>query len=219
MSDSSSKLHLLDSILRNPNLSNLVDIYDPVKLVGRVLREPTSILEGRRGIRHHHLSPDFDLRETSDAYFLEGEFPGVSGRSAIKLQWLDGHTLRVEANIWKINLRDEWGSMAGDIYEQEEDDEVNTNQHATNQYATGNEVPIDHAARKGGDAAKHDNVLIWLNERREGLYTRSFHFPAAVDTDGTKARLVQGLLRIRVPKVHKTQLSPKSVDIDQPEHF
>ncbi|KAF1839282.1 HSP20-like chaperone, partial [Decorospora gaudefroyi] len=66
----------------------------------------------RRSSHHHEpaFSPDFDLRETPEAYFLEGEFPGISGRNALKLQWIDGCTLRVQGTIRKTDLKEEWGS-------------------------------------------------------------------------------------------------------------
>ena len=39
----------------------------------------------RPALSHETLTPLFDIRETKEAYFLEGEFPGISAQKAIKL--------------------------------------------------------------------------------------------------------------------------------------
>ncbi|KAF1813893.1 HSP20-like chaperone [Eremomyces bilateralis CBS 781.70] len=41
--------------------------------------------------------PLFDLRESSKAYFLEGELAGVTDAGAVHIEWLDDRTLLVEA--------------------------------------------------------------------------------------------------------------------------
>lgn len=204
----------MDAILDGPGFANLRDTYDSIKLLGRVLQQPHVLSHDRRGMNGRSLSPVFDLRETPTAYFLEGEFPGISGRSAIKLQWLNGRTLRVEGNVDKLDLGDEWESK-GDVVkgEQSGGDEMSPSRQVVSA-----EVPImpingSVAKREGNALGSGNSTLGWLNERRDGLYTRSFHFPAAVEAGSTQARLVQGLLRIKIPKV-ETSMVPKVVDIE-----
>lgn len=63
----------------------------------------------RPTLSHETLTPLFDIRETKEAYFLEGEFPGISDQKAIKLEWKGKRTLLVEATIPKLDLEAEWG--------------------------------------------------------------------------------------------------------------
>ncbi|KAF2182565.1 HSP20-like chaperone, partial [Zopfia rhizophila CBS 207.26] len=53
-------------------------------------------------------APDFDVRETEWAYFLEGEFPGIKDRDSIRLEWVDYRTLAIETRIPRIDLAEEW---------------------------------------------------------------------------------------------------------------
>ncbi|KAF2471030.1 HSP20-like chaperone, partial [Lindgomyces ingoldianus] len=68
----------------------------------------------RSGHRHNHhniLAPDFDVRETERAYFLEGEFPGIRDRESVRLEWVDCRTLAIEAKIVRVELENEWGGL------------------------------------------------------------------------------------------------------------
>lgn len=196
----------LESMLNNPGFANLRETYDSIKLLGRVLQEPHVLSHDRRGVSGRSLSPVFDLRETPAAYYLEGEFPGISGRAALKLQWLNGRTLRVEGNVGKLNLGDEWENSV----KEERVDEMSPSQQVVS--AQVPVVPFEEKVAQREEMVG-TNILGWLNERKDGIYTRSFHFPAAVDTASTQARLLQGLLRIKVPKV-ETSMVPKIVDIE-----
>jgi HSP20 family molecular chaperone IbpA len=99
--------HNFNNIMQHPSVSNLVDLYEPIRHLSRALRGLDSqsfsdVYHSRHGRRHEaKFSPDFDLRETPEAYYFEGEFPGVKDCSAIKLQWIDGHTLRIEGTVQK----------------------------------------------------------------------------------------------------------------------
>jgi HSP20 family molecular chaperone IbpA len=53
-----------------------------------------------------------------------------------------------------------------------------------------------------------------LNERQVGECQRSFTFPMEVDADGMKANLVNGLLRIVVPKKVDAPNTTRSIDIE-----
>ena len=52
-----------------------------------------------------------------------------------------------------------------------------------------------------------------LNERHIGEFMRSFTFPMEVDSDGMKANLSNGLLRIVVPKKVDTAVESKRINI------
>ncbi|CAI9627179.1 unnamed protein product [Alternaria burnsii] len=106
--------HTLNNFLHHPSISNLVELYEPIRYFSRTPRtaqEKPLLSDGhfRRSVYHEtSFSSDFELRETSEAYFLEGEFPGISGGTAIKVHWLDERTLRVKGIIHKTDLKTEW---------------------------------------------------------------------------------------------------------------
>jgi HSP20 family molecular chaperone IbpA len=211
-----SNVDRINDILHHPNLSNLVDIYDPVKLIDRALHHPQSILEGRRGFRHDAFVPDFDLRETAEAYFLEGEFPGAAGRESVAIKWIDGKTLHVEGRIDKTDLKKEWSARAGERSSAEDHDGASYATPAKPANAEWEEVAVHKGeeAGDGGHSGKEDGTRTWLSERRAGLYTRTFSFRNAVDADGTQARLSHGLLRVKVPKLDKSGMKSREVFIE-----
>src|SRR3954453_4183915 len=57
----------------------------------------------------HIFFPDFDIRETADAYYLEGDFPGVHDRDSIFIEHLGSRGLLIEARTKKLDLSQEWG--------------------------------------------------------------------------------------------------------------
>jgi HSP20 family molecular chaperone IbpA len=60
---------------------------------------------------------------------------------------------------------------------------------------------------------KHKLPRRLLNERHLGEFMRSFTFPMEVDSDGMKANLSNGLLRIVVPKKVGSVIESKRIDI------
>jgi HSP20 family molecular chaperone IbpA len=80
-------------------------------------------------IRHHvhHLhsntvTPFFDVHESKTAYFLEGEFPGISDKNAIVLEKAGPRTLAIETKLPKLNLHDKWrGELHAGLFKQFED--------------------------------------------------------------------------------------------------
>src|SRR4051794_30227813 len=43
--------------------------------------------------------PNFDVRETKDAYLLDGEVPGISDKNALDIKFVDPSTLVVKGKI------------------------------------------------------------------------------------------------------------------------
>jgi HSP20 family molecular chaperone IbpA len=84
---------------------------------------------GNALIRHHvhhlhsnTLAPFFDVRESKTAYFLEGEFPGISDKNAIFIEKVGPRTLAIETKLSKLNLHDEWrGEARAGLFKQFED--------------------------------------------------------------------------------------------------
>lgn len=84
---------------------------------------------GNALIRHHvhHLhsktvTPFFDVHESKTAYFLEGEFPGISDKNAIVIEKVGPRTLAIETELSKLSLHDEWrGEARAGLFKQFED--------------------------------------------------------------------------------------------------
>jgi HSP20 family protein len=193
----------LTNFVQNPNMGNLVDLYDPMKIIDHAFRHPRAIFEGRRGMRHDALAPDFDLRETPDAYILDGEFPGVTTQEQIKLKWLSGHTLKVEGRVHKSSQD---GNRCSDQVEQGEQ---------VRDSAPG-EISSDKGNLKSSeieDKAGRGSVHQWLNERREGLFVRTFNFPSPVVIDQIEARLSYGVLHVRIPKIKKSNFESREIPV------
>jgi HSP20 family molecular chaperone IbpA len=193
----------LTNFVHNPNMGNLVDLYDPMKIVDRALRHPRAIFEGRRGVRHAALAPDFDLCETPHAYLLDGEFPGICVQEQIKLKWLNGHTLRVEGRVHKSSQ-----------------DEIRCFDHVTPVEQVHDSEPDkvfpDRETPGGYDAedkAGGESVHQWLNERREGLFVRTFNFPSPIAIDQIEARLSYGVLHVKIPKIHKSNIEAREIPV------
>jgi len=207
-----------DKLLHNTRISNLVELYEPMRLLSRALHDPHAVLDTSTSKREGNPSsfrPDFDLRETSAGYFLEGEFAGVPNRDAIRLKWLNSNTLHVEATIPSVNLEQEWGDMT-----REQNAAMLEAAYAAAQEAKSDEqsVPVERA-RGDEKSEKHgehrETMRTWLNERRMGSCSRTFNFPNAVDMDGVRAKLNQGLLKIFVPKLDQSRLRTRDIAIQE----
>ncbi|OQU96933.1 hypothetical protein CLAIMM_02943 [Cladophialophora immunda] len=57
--------------------------------------------------------PNFTVRETAEAYFLEGDFPGIHNPNDIRIERLGSQGLLVEAQAPELDLYHEWGNVWG----------------------------------------------------------------------------------------------------------
>lgn len=67
-------------------------------------------------------SPIFDVRETDEAFYFDGEFPGVRSKDDIRPQWIDKRTLVISATITKVDLEKEWNILLGGEQTEHHDD-------------------------------------------------------------------------------------------------
>lgn len=143
--------------------------------------------------RHDVISPPFDVRETDTAFFLEGEFPGVSNKDEIVIQPLGNRGLLVETHVEKFNLEKEWGDFATKSDREEAHNGIEKT-YARRHRGVGHEHDLE-------EGHADDEVTVRLAERHLGYIQRSFTFPCAVDLKGLRARMRHGLLIIMVPKI------------------
>ncbi|CAH0046489.1 unnamed protein product [Clonostachys solani] len=133
--------------------------------------------------------PKFDVRETSDAYFLHGELPGVN-RDQISIEFPELQTLVIHGKSERTYTS---GSENAD-----DAAETSSNSHqATVEDEATADAPKATAVeqKKPADTAKY-----WLSERNIGRFSRSFTFGSRIEEEGISARLQDGILSVVIPK-------------------
>ncbi|OKL57882.1 heat shock protein [Talaromyces atroroseus] len=134
-------------------------------------------------------SPRFDVRESKEAYHLDGELPGISQKD-IELEFSDPQTLHIKGRVvreYNSNNSDNDGASSPKPATVEDESPSDSNTQV--QKTSGN-----HAV------SKQNNHKYWVSERSVGEFHRSFNFPTRVDQDAVKANLKNGILSISVPK-------------------
>jgi HSP20 family protein len=132
-------------------------------------------------------APNFDIQETSSAYIVEGELPGLSDKKAVNIEFTDGQTVVIQGRVERSSIN---GEAKGKEVEKSENQE-------------GDETEVKK------NKAKQPKV--WVSERSVGSFKRVFRFPTSVDTDNVKASLEHGILSLVVPK---KGVEKRKVDIE-----
>lgn len=198
-------------------LFRLLDDFDNYSRQGQSARQ-TSI---------PHWQPKFDVRETSTAYELHGELPGVS-KENVHIEFTEpqtmlirGKTVRTYTSTTPAAAPVEEASVTAAITENSEEqqrphspyqatveDEFEDVSHRSDSEATKEiekKQPDEAAVEKTQPAEKKpdEKVKYWLTERSVGEFARSFNFPTRVDQDTVSANFQEGILTIVVPKAKK----------------
>ncbi|OJJ44433.1 hypothetical protein ASPZODRAFT_18624 [Penicilliopsis zonata CBS 506.65] len=121
-------------------------------------------------------SPRFDVRESTDAYHLDGELPGLAQQD-ISIEFTDPQTLVIKGRV----ERESHSEPAP------QEPEASENSNNSNK----------EVAQTTKSERKHK---YWVTERSVGEFHRAFSFPGRVDQDNVKASLANGILSIVVPK-------------------
>lgn len=130
-------------------------------------------------------APKFDVRETKDAYHLDGELPGIQQKD-IDIEFTDPQTLVIKGRT----EREYHSPEAGEPEEQAQGQkEQGQSQEVTK---TGEKQVSKHD--------KHHKTKYWVSERSIGEFNRTFSFPTRVNHDAVKANLKNGVLSVVVPK-------------------
>jgi len=153
-------------------------------------------------------NPKFDVCETSKAYELHGELPGIN-RDQISIQFTEPQTLvisgRVERSYASGNsaagLLDHGDSLRATVEDAPADPDNSNGKHLARSAATQAKKADDKQLQQQQQPADK----FWLSERSVGAFTRTFGFPTQVDQDAVKASLENGVLSITVPKAKKQE--------------
>lgn len=199
-----------------PSLHAIIDYINDRSKTSDIDRTSPAV-HGQHG---QSISPRFNVRETANAFFLEGELPGVGDRSKVSLQRIGERDLMIEADSSQLDIEREWGEIevrnhAGEQTHVNKSEENGIGQDRTDIQLvqsvgeasqgskpdlTSNEV---WAGKHEGLKSRHVECL--LAERQTGHLQRLFTFPVAVEFDQIRARLKDGLLKIIIPKAATAQ--------------
>ncbi|PNS17677.1 hypothetical protein CAC42_3072 [Sphaceloma murrayae] len=146
--------------------------------------------------------PRFDVKESKEAYELEGELPGIDQKD-VSIEFTDPQTLQIRGRTEKTSEQgtrpalegQEQGRItdAGDKYHKPSVEDETTMSGA-NPDAESTEVSTETKSQR---TPTH---RYWVSERSVGEFSRSFNFPSRVDQDNVKASLKNGILSIMIPK-------------------
>ncbi|KAJ5443877.1 30 kDa heat shock protein [Penicillium daleae] len=165
--------------------------------------------------------PAFDVRELPDAYYLDGELPGVD-QSNIDIEFTDPQTLvvkgRTERNYTSSTIQ---SASPQPTVEDDEDDEGNmsdarstasssaSSTRSTSAVIVEKPSPSGPAQTTQSSTPSSPKEHYWIAERSIGEFQRTFSFPVRVEQDNVRAALKNGILSIIVPK----EAAPKAKKI------
>lgn len=137
-------------------------------------------------------APRFDVRESKDAYHLDGELPGIAQKD-IEIEFSDPQTLNIK------------GRAVREYHSSNADNSETNPKPASVEDAPESSADNETAVQKTSDKKEvskpaQNNYKYWVSERSVGEFHRSFNFPSRVDQDGVKASLKNGVLSVVVPK-------------------
>ncbi|KAH8694229.1 HSP20-like chaperone [Talaromyces proteolyticus] len=75
-----------------------------------------------------HFSPRFDVRETKEAYLLDGEIPGIHQKD-VDIEFVDAHTLAIKGRVVR-----EYHSNNNNNNNDEAETASNSSKHATHKF-------------------------------------------------------------------------------------
>lgn len=158
----------------NPFFSLLNDTFSELQRLSDNLPTDSSNSTGL-------FAPKFDVKETSGAYELQGELPGVTHEN-LAIEFADEHTLTVKG---RTEHSREQGRNPTTAHQKQQD----AKDSAEIAPAATPSAPPEHT--------------YWVSERSVGEFSRTFSFPHRVDQDGATASLKSGILSVVVPKLPK----------------
>ncbi|PBP24617.1 hypothetical protein BUE80_DR004362 [Diplocarpon rosae] len=185
-----------------------------------------------RRVQHPHaFKPCFDVAETSEAYELSGELPGLQQHD-LDIQFSDVQTLLVRGRTERpadkaraapatqpqseeTALADESSSMRSHAATVEDEyDEADAPLANPTSASSSTAAPTMAENGKGADVLRVEEGLkanFWISERRFGEFARSFTFGQRIEQDLVTASLQNGVLTIVVPKSRKSKKVAVSV--------
>merc|ERR1712007_134991 len=140
-------------------------------------------------------NPRFDLKETKEAYSLEGELPGIDQKD-LNIEFTDEHTLTIKG---RTERHVESGRRAEASVEGEEKAAIE-GAPASETSSVKSHQPSVEDEEPAKTEPEQPQQQYWISERSVGEFSRSFNFPARVNQNAVRASLKNGILSVVVPK-------------------
>jgi len=155
-------------------------------------------------------APYFDVKETEDAYKLEGELPGVQQKD-ISIEFADNNTLTIRGHTENVN--EEGKNVDGRNIDDALDTDAKTKLDQNGVTKENNELSTTEQNRKS-QADQANRSTYWVRERSVGDFQRSFSFPNNIDQEHVKACLQNGVLSVNIPKMAPTKRKPRKIEVE-----
>lgn len=139
--------------------------------------------------------PKFDVRETSDAYELHGELPGMN-KDTVQIEFTEPQSMVVRGKAERTYTAGTPPSTSGQI------EDVSDKPAAIEGQQEVQKKDDAQAVQKQDEQPKYK---YWLTERSVGEFSRTFNFPTPVEHDNVSAGFKDGILSVSVPKAKKPE--------------
>lgn len=184
------------------NLSPLLYLLDDDYDVHRSTRPEHSHHNHHQPSPIRYFSPKFDLREVNEAYYLDGELPGVD-QNHVNIEFSDPQTLVIKgraernySNTDEESQQDEEKfseTSSNKSYQPTVEDEAEAKYSSPVATPTYSEKSVAEKTQKPAYKYQH-------SERAIGEFHRVFNLPTRVDQDAVRATLRNGILSLVLPK-------------------
>jgi len=154
-------------------------------------------------------TPSFDVKETKDAYIVEGDLPGVE-QNDISIEFVDNSTLTIRACTEQVH--EEGTKPDANGTGQVTSGALKDSKGTAAEAMSGSIIEAGDQALLPADQSHQPTY--WVRERRVGQFQRSIYFPTNIDREDVKANLKNGVLSVTVPKTSQTEKKPKKIEID-----
>lgn len=185
-------------------LFHLLDDYD-------VHRSSRPKANSHQHHQHRHqpvavrsFTPNFDVRELNDGFYLDGELPGAD-QNNIEIEFSDPNTLVIKGRVERNYNNTNSGEKNTQADEQNTDDaSSNKSYQATvedEEDETSISTPAKPSTKRTVANKEHQPTYKYrVSERSVGEFHRTFTFPTRIDQDAVKASLRNGVLSLVIPK-------------------
>jgi HSP20 family molecular chaperone IbpA len=146
--------------------------------------------------------PRVDIRETTSNYYLDIELPGLESNEDLKLMWIGGFTLLVDAHIRRPMVEE----LSIDLPDEGSD---------PSSAQISAEPNVDECSCRTRTDVQKSPIHILVKERTIGEFSRAFNFPVAVQTEAVVAKLKHGLLTVTVSKTLYAPVSNKKPQVER----
>ncbi|ETN39974.1 uncharacterized protein HMPREF1541_06201 [Cyphellophora europaea CBS 101466] len=197
---------------RKTHQDDLVPFFSLFNDTFNELQRLSDNLPSSKGGSGGFFAPNFDVKETPQAYELQGELPGIAQKD-ITIEFVDENTLTVKGHT------EHRREQSNEPTSGQEQQQVNNSDKAfnDNSKSSSTDLTTTSGANNQQLSKPQTSHTYWVSERSVGSFSRSFSFPNQVDREHVKASLKHGILSIVVPKMTKPQPTTRQIAIQAEE--